>query len=231
MSAKLTPEEVEEGKLNDVYQEVYNIERNHDCEKAVEKYQTVVIPMADGSKFPVPRNKFLFLAYRGIGYCYLSQERYAEAEQMFQKLFEYFPIWPGTDDSAYAINYRSIGEARMHQQRWKDAEEALQKAVSLSDEQIERAAKSDSEFMRNEHANNLRLSQDRALNLLAVVYFREQRSVEALKLLERAYEQATKLHAPSNVVRQIVETGRGISQSTGDAAAIAAWSGRSTTQN
>jgi tetratricopeptide (TPR) repeat protein len=231
VSAKLTPEEVEDGKLNDVYQEVYNIERSHDCEKAVERYQTAVIPRADGSKFPVPRSKFLFLAYRGIGYCYLSEKRYADAEQMFQKLFEYFPLWPGTDDSAYAINYRSIGEARMLQEHWKEAEEALQKAVTLGDEQIERATKSDSEFMRDEHANNLRMSQDLALNLLAAVYFREQRPAKALKLLERAYEQATKFHAPVNVVRQIVETGRGISQSTGDAAAMAAWSGRSTAQN
>src|SRR6266481_7198995 len=150
---------------------------------------------------------------------------------MFQKRFEYFPLWPGTDDSAYAINYRSIGEARMLQEHWKEAEEALQKAVTLGDEQIERAAKSDSEFMRDEHANNLRMSQDLALNLLAAVYFREQRPAEVLKLLERAYEQATKFHAPVNVVRQIVETGRGISQSTGDAAAMAAWSGRSTAQN
>src|SRR6267142_6826539 len=90
VSAKLAPEEAEEGRLNDVYQEVYNVERSHDCEKAVEKYQTAVIPMADSSKFPVPRSKFLFLAYRGIGYCYLSEKRYADAEQMFQKLFEFF---------------------------------------------------------------------------------------------------------------------------------------------
>jgi len=103
--------------------------------------------------------------------------------------------------------------------------------VTLGDEQIERATKSDSEFMRDEHANNLRMSQDLALNLLAAVYFRAQRPAEALKLLERAYEQATKFPAPVNVVRQIVETGRGISQSTGDAAAMAAWSGRSTAQN
>jgi tetratricopeptide (TPR) repeat protein len=210
---------------------VYNIERSHDCEKAIEKYQNAVIPMADGSKFPVPRNKFLFLAYRGIGDCYLSQERYAEAEKIFQKLLEYAPVWPGTDDSAYAINYRSIGIARMHQQHWKDAEESLQKSVSLFDEQIVRAVKSDSDFMRNEHASNLRMSQDLSLNLLAVVYFREQRSDEALRLLERAYEQATTFHAPANVVRQIVETGKGISQSTGDDDAIAAWSRRSTAQN
>jgi len=37
VSAKLAPEEAEEGRLNDVYQEVYNVERSHDCEKAVEK--------------------------------------------------------------------------------------------------------------------------------------------------------------------------------------------------
>jgi tetratricopeptide (TPR) repeat protein len=227
VSAKLTPEEVEEGRLNDVYQEVYNIERSQDCDKAIEKYQKVVIPMAEGSKFPVPRSKFLFLAYRGIGDCYLGLKRYADAEQMFQRLFEYLPVWPGTEDSDYPINYRSVGIARMHQEHWKEAEEALQNSVSLFDKQIERAAKSDSEFMRNEHSNNLRMSQDSALNLLAVVYFREQRSGEALKLLERAYEQATRFHAPPKVVRQIVDTGLSISESAGEVRAMAVWFGRS----
>jgi len=41
VSAKLTLEEAQEGRLNDVYQEVYSIERSHDCEKAVEKYQNL----------------------------------------------------------------------------------------------------------------------------------------------------------------------------------------------
>ena len=154
-------------------------------------------------------------------------KRYADAEQMFQKLFEYLPIWPGTNDSDYPINYRSIGIARMHQEHWKEAEEALQKSVSLFDEQIERAAKSDSEFMRNEHSNNLRMSQDSALNSLAVVYFREQRYAEALKLLERAYEQATKFHAPPKMVPEIVDTGLGISESAGEVKAMAVWFGRS----
>ena len=94
-------------------------------------------------------------------------------------------MWPGTDDSDYPANFEGIAIARMGQQQWKGAEEPLQKAVSIFDEQIGLAVKSDSEFMRTQHANNLRMSQDVALNLLGVVYFREQRLADALGPLRK----------------------------------------------
>lgn len=226
VTAQLTPEEVEEGKINDAYQTIYQIQENHDCERAVEQYRSVVIPLAEQAKFDVPRNKFLFLAYRGIGDCYVSLGRFAEAEETFQKILQYAPVWPGTNDSAFPINYRSIGLAQMSQQKWKDAEGSLQKSIALLDEQIERAVHSDSEFMRSGHANNLRLSQDVALNLLAVVCFRLERFGEALGLLERAYDQAVKYHAPSTIIKRIVENGVIISKAAGDTTANASWSQR-----
>jgi len=226
VTANLTPEEKEEGDINEVYQSVDALQRQNRCPEAIEKYRSSVIPMAEKAKFEVPKNKFLFLAYRGIADCYLSQERFAEAEKLYQRIFQYMPVWPGKDDSDYPINLRSVGLARMGQQNWKAAEEPLQKAITVFDEQIEKAAHSDSEFARNEHANNLRMSQDIALNWLALDYFREQRFGEALALLERAYDQALKFHAPSTVVRQIVENGIGITQATGDSAAHATWARR-----
>lgn len=150
---------------------------------------------------------------------------------MFQKLFDYIPTWPGVDDSDYPINYRSVGMARMGQQNWKGAEESLQKAVTIFDQQIEKAVHSDSDFMRTEHANNLRMSQDGALNFLAVVYFRENRAPEALPLLERAYDQAIKYHAHPTIVKQIVQSGVGISTAIGDSAGLATWSQREKTSD
>ena len=76
------------------------------------------------------------------------------------------------------------------------AAEPLDEAVSIFDEQIGRAAKSDQDVVGNQMANAYRMSQDQALNLLAVVYAREQRYSEALSLLERAYNQAVEFHAP-----------------------------------
>lgn len=85
--------------------------------------------------------------------------------------------------------------------------------------------------MRNEHANNLRMSQDMTLDLFAVVYFRELRYSEALEILERAYNQAMTFRAPLEIVKQIVDDGRAFSIAAGDDAALALWSRRSVTSN
>jgi len=227
VSANYTPEEKEDGDINEVYQRVFVIQRMKKCDQAIEQYQSVVIPMAERAKFEVPRNKFLFLSYRGIADCYLSQKRYLEAEEKYQKLFEYMAVWPGKDDSDFPINYRSIGMAGMHREDWKAAEEPLQKAVAIFDEQIEKAAHSEVDFIRTEHCNFLRSSQDITLKLLAADYFREGRSVEALALLERAYEQAIKYNAPSSVVEGIVKDGLSISLASGDVIAGLNWTRRS----
>ncbi len=226
VTANLTPEESEEGKINEAYQSVYAAQRDHDCAGIIDRCRSVIIPLAEKAKFDVPRNKFLYLSYRSIGDCELNAEHFAEAEKMFQKAMEYLPVWPGLNDSDYPIAFTSIGVARMGQQNWKSAEESLQKAVALFDEQIERAARSDQEFVRTEHSNNLRMSQDWALLYLAIVYFREGRATESLALLDKAYGQATKFNAPAAIVKQIVESGLSIASTEDDSAANAIWSER-----
>ena len=97
----LSPEEVEEGKLNDLYESVAQLQRKGTCTtEIIERYQSEVIPPAEKSKFNVPKNKFLFLANRDIGNCYLALQKFAEAESSFQKILQYAPVWPGTNDSA-----------------------------------------------------------------------------------------------------------------------------------
>lgn len=231
VEAHLTPEEKEEVEINEIYQPVYSIQQKHDCKGAVERYRTVVIPMAERAKFKVPKNKFLFLSYRGIGDCDMELKNFVEAEKIYQKLFDYLPIWPGIDDSDYPINFRSLGYARMAQEKWGDAEPPLQKSVSIFDEQINNASKSGADFVRNEMANDYRMSQDTALYLLAIVYFRENRNAEALGLLERAYNQAIQFHAPVPIVKKIVDAGMAISINTGDLTASATWSKRALSMN
>jgi len=116
--------------------------------------------------------------------------------------------------------------ARMGEQRWEAAEESLGKAVAIFDQQIGRVVASDSDSTQGEQANKLRMSQDIALNLFAVVYFREQRYTESLEVLERAYQQGIAFRAPSEVVEQIVNDGRAVAMAAGDADAIAIWSRR-----
>ena len=96
----LSPEEVEEGKLNDLYESVAQLQRKGTCTtEIIEHYQFEVIPPAEKSTFNVPKNKFLFLANRDIGNCYLALQKFAEAESSFQKILQYAPVWPGTNDS------------------------------------------------------------------------------------------------------------------------------------
>jgi tetratricopeptide (TPR) repeat protein len=154
--ATLSPEEAEEGKLNDAYESIAQQQRKGTCTAAiVERYRSEVLPLAEKAAFNVPKNKFLFLANRDIGNCYLAQRDFVEAEASFQKILQYVPVWPGTDDSAYPVDLRQIAIAQMGQQRWEAAEELLHKSLSLFDSQIDRALKSDSEFFRTEHAGNL----------------------------------------------------------------------------
>ena len=89
VTAQLTPEEKEDWKINEVYQPVFALEEKGDCDTAIQRYKAEVIPLAEKSNFEVPRNKFLFLANRGIGNCFMAQRRYEQAEQSFQKIMEY----------------------------------------------------------------------------------------------------------------------------------------------
>ena len=229
--AHLSPEEVEDGKLNDVYETIAQLQRKGTCTtEIIQRYQSEVIPLAEKSTFNVPKNKFLFLANRDIGNCYLAQQKFAEAEASFQKILLYAPVWPGTDDSAYPINFRQIATAQIGQQRWEAAEESLKKAVSLFDPQIEKAMKSENEFSRTEHAGNLLGSKARSIAYLGIVYLREGRTAEALKTAELAYDEATQPHVSSAFVSEVVKVGRSIAQASGDEDAITKWSQRSPRQ-
>jgi tetratricopeptide (TPR) repeat protein len=226
--AHLSPEEVEDGKLNDAYEAIAQVQRKGTCTtEIIQRYQSEVIPLAEKSRFNVPKNKFLFLANRDIGNCFMAYRRYEEAEESFKKIMEYLPVWPGTDDSDYPINFRQIATAQKGQQHWEAAEESLNKSVALFDPQIERALKSDSEFGRTEHAGNLLGSKARSLSYLAIVYLREGRTPEALEIAERAYEQATRPHVQATFVNEVLKVGSSIAQQSGDEGAIARWSQRS----
>ena len=75
--AHLSPEEAEEGKLNDLYESVAQLQRKGACTpEIIQRYQSEVIPLVEKSTFNVPKNKFLFLANRDIGNCYMAQRRY-----------------------------------------------------------------------------------------------------------------------------------------------------------
>ncbi len=154
VTANFTPEEIEEGKLNDIYQSIFALQQKGDCEVAIQRFESEVLPAAEKSKFDVPRNKFLFLANRGIANCLLKQQHFQEAEQRFQKIMEYLPVWPGTDDSDYPINLRQIATAQMGQQHWEAAEESLKKSLSVADPQIDKALKILSSHERNTQASS-----------------------------------------------------------------------------
>lgn len=226
VGAHLTPDEIEDGKINDVYQPIYHWQQPADCPKIVELCETRVIPMAENSKVADTRNKFLYLANRSIAGCEMKSGKYQEAEQRYEKLFEYMPKWPGTTDSSYPQNYRSIGMARVMQGRWKDAEAALEKSIEIFDEQIDRAVHADSEFGRNEMRKDLMMSEAEARNLLAAAYFRDSRQAEAMEMLEKAYQEAIQSNATPQMIQQIVVSGTTASEIMLDGTAKAKWEAR-----
>jgi hypothetical protein len=84
---------------------VAQLQRKGACTtEIIQRYESGVIPAAEKSTFNVPKNKFLFLANRDIGNCYMGLRRYEEAKQSL-------PIWPGTDDWDYPVNFRQIATA------------------------------------------------------------------------------------------------------------------------
>jgi hypothetical protein len=85
VGAHLTPEEIEDGKINDVYQPIYHWNRETDCEQIVKLCETQIIPMTEHSKFDETRNKFLYLANRSIAGCEMKSGKYQEAEERYQK--------------------------------------------------------------------------------------------------------------------------------------------------
>jgi tetratricopeptide (TPR) repeat protein len=223
VTAQLTPEENEDWKINEVYEPVFSMEEKGDCDAAIQRYDTEVIPLAEKSKFEVPRNKFLFLANRGIGICFMRQQHYEQAELSFQKTMEYLPVWPGTDDSDYPISFQQIATAQMGQQHWEGAEESLKRSVSLLDPRIEKAIKSDEQLIRSEEGGILRGEKARSLAYLAIVYLREGRTRESLETVDSAYTQATLPDVPPAFLAGVVNIGRSIAQTTGDKDAIAKW--------
>ncbi|MGH9741829.1 MAG: tetratricopeptide repeat protein [Candidatus Acidiferrum sp.] len=228
VGAHLTPDEIEDTKIYDAYQPTYHWKQSTDCPQIVKLCETQIIPMAEKSKSAETRNKFLFLANQSIAGCEMKSGEYQEAEQRYQKLFEYIPVWPGTTDSDYPQVYRSIGTALMMQNRWKEAETALEKSIEIFDEQIDRAAHSDSEFFRGEHRKNLMMSESQARNLLGAAYFRDGLQAEAMDMLEKAYQEAIQSSATPEMIQQIVESGRTASEIIGDQTAKTKWAERTT---
>lgn len=226
VGAHLTPDEIEDGKINDVYQPLYHWASPKDCQQIVKLCETQIIPMAERSKFEMTRNKFLYLANRAVAGCEMNSGQYAKAEERYQKMFDFISIWPGKSDSDYPMNYRSIGAARIMQGRWKEAEEVLEKSLEIFGEQIERALHSDLEFTRNEESKNLKMSDARARNLLATAYFWDGRQPDAMEMLEKAYQEATQSSAGPDLIQQIIDNGRTASSILGDTTAKSKWNSR-----
>ncbi len=94
VSAHLSPAELEDDKINQFYNPVYQLKAQEKCAEAIEKYNTVVIPAAEKAKYDEPRDKYLFLAYDDIGECNLRIGKFAEAEAAFEKARTHADNWP-----------------------------------------------------------------------------------------------------------------------------------------
>ena len=225
VSANLTPEESEDFKINEIYQPIFSLEQKGDCQTAIQRYTDVLIPLAEKSKYEVPRNKYLFLANCGIGGCNLKTGNAADAEKYFKQAMDYLPVWPGLSDSDYPLLLSQIAIAQIGQQHWESAEASLKKSVSVLDTQIEKLMNSGSENSRTD-AGVPKGRKAKALVYLGIVYLREDRREDALNSAESAYAAATEPNVPPAALADVVKYGRLIAGESGDQSAIALWSKR-----
>src|SRR5690348_232569 len=66
LNTSLALDELEERKINDVYEQIVKIHLQGDYPAAANMYETLVIPMAERTRSDLAKNKFLFLGYRGL---------------------------------------------------------------------------------------------------------------------------------------------------------------------
>lgn len=226
--AHLTPAEIEDGKVNDLYQPIHRLQRERNCAEIVRICETQVIPRAEKSQFAETMNKFLYLANRDIADCRLIAGRYREAVDRYEKALVYVSVWPGKEDPDYPILFRRLGTAEIRQEHWRKAQELLEKSVMIFETQIESAMKSDQEFVRNKRSRYLKGSQALARNFLAVAYFWNGRTRDVLPTLEKAYKDAVENGAPAETVNQIVVNGRSMANEIGDSIEVSTWRARPT---
>src|SRR5262249_12348503 len=199
----------------------YQAEQRKSLQEALQGYDAL-IPLAEHAKFEAPRNKYLFLAYRGMGYCSLALRDYERAEQSFVKALEFAPVWPGLDDSAYPAVLTAVGVVRIRRENWNGAAEVLEKAATVYEKEVA-AIPADSRGSVDEGALHFRALEDSVWTYLALAYSGEGKNHEALVLMEKAYTQAMKYDAPQKLVKDIVNAGFMISLTAGDVAANSEW--------
>ena len=230
VGAHLTPEEIEDGKIQEAYQPIYQmiVQGKRDCDKIIKICEIEIIPRAEKSKFPETRSKFLYSANRDIADCEFRSGKYDDAGKRYEKLLEYVSAWPGKDDSSYPQVYESIGAVRMKQGRWEEAQTVLEEAVQIFEEQIERDLHSDSEFMRNELTRNVRMSQADTQDLLAAVYFHQGRQADTMTMFEKAYQNVIQSNAKPERIQRVVADGRSAATLIGNEDEKKKWDARLT---
>lgn len=228
VGAHLTPEEIEDGKIEEAYQPIYQmiVQGKRDCEQIIKICETEIIPRAEKSKFPETRSKFLFSANRDIADCEFRGGNYDDAGKRYEKLLEYVSEWPRKDDSSFRQIYESIGAVRVKQEKWEEAQTALEKAVRIFEEQIEKDLHSDSEFIRNELSRDVRMSEANTQDLLAGVYFRQGREADTMLMLEKAYQNVIQSNAKPDRIQRIITDGRTAATVIGDEGEKKKWGGR-----
>ena len=226
VTGKLTPAESEEWKIDQVYRPIRRVQRSGDCQTAIQRYKTELIPLAEHAQYDPAKYKFLYLANFGIGDCSGMLRDFATAEDSFQKCVEYLPNVPDKTDSDLPIVYGRLGMTYVYERRFPEAEATLKSAVSALDALVDAAQNSPSGFDRSQKVGQLRGLRAVDLIYLATAYLRESRAAPALSTAELAYADALAPNVPQRVVLQVVDFGNHIAQESGDPDAIAKWSQR-----
>jgi tetratricopeptide (TPR) repeat protein len=254
VTAKFTPEEKEDGELNELTATFHGPIGDEHCPQVLDTYPTGLIPAAEKAQFPKNKAKYLFLAHRAMADCQMPQGRYIEAEQSYRDAAAQADVWPGKDDSSYPAIWRDLGVAQMARNHWKDAEENLTKADALYQAGIESQIKAadvaakeagaeiaaqgpklqaEVERPAREEAQKAveRAEQRRAeaLAMLGVCYTRDGDLDNAAKTIDKAYQFAADGKLEGGMRDMILGVGAHVAELRGDAGDVAKWAARADT--
>jgi tetratricopeptide (TPR) repeat protein len=193
--------------------------------------------MAEDSKFPNMKAKYLGISYEVIGNCQMKQGRYIDAEQSFRKQLEYVQVWPGATDWSYPSALENLAGAQMRQEHWKDAASTIEKSLAAVEAQIETQAaikttpaedaklKAKTGEVHADYVKRLHRRHAEALMMLAVANAKDDRMDDAWEPLEQSYQDAVK-NGAALVVAESVSLGNAIASHSANAKEIAKWAER-----
>jgi tetratricopeptide (TPR) repeat protein len=204
-----TPEEREAEALAQLTANAFGGEKETNCQKIIETYETDLLPAAEKAKFPNKKANFVAIAHKAIGDCQTQQGRYIEADSSYRQALAQIKIWPGIDDQRHVNVLNELSVVQMRQDRWKDAESTATDTAAFHQRRIDDYTLAMARES-GETADNIRKAKEdeqrersASLTELAYLYQKDGDLDRAASTVEQAYDEAVAGKLPAPLVQVI----------------------------